>query len=221
MTAARRVVLGADAWQVLLERYPGLGDLPAPLRLEDGPVLDAVQRGAAASALRHAGLLGPDRRGAPGLHRTLQACLLVHLRPAACLDVVVVAGPRRTTGRFASAGPLAAGLLRGTHDGSSRRRTGPVELVACLAHDLPGEVWRLLERPREPGVPPGTRALLLRRVPAPVRAQVLVRTAVGWLRPPSADPQDLVPADEGDVRLLLGDATAGALPSGMPGRVVA
>lgn len=70
-------------------------------------------------------------------------------------------------------------------------------------------------------MPPGTRALLLRRVPAPVRAQVLVRTAVGWLRPVAADPQDLVPADEGDVRLLLGDATAGALPSGMPGRVVA
>lgn len=138
----RRVVLGTDAWQLLVRELGGL-TLPQPLREQDGPVLDAAQEAAALGALRAAGLVTGDRPLAD-LHPSLRASLLVQLRPELVVDTVVQRGPERTTARHAAAGPLAAGLQRSTTEVEAGRETGPVELSTLLLDDLAAEVVAVL-----------------------------------------------------------------------------
>lgn len=152
--APRRVVLGADAWQLVVRELGGLA-LPMPLRAKDGPDLDAAQEAAALAALTASGVL-TGRRPLEDLHPSLRAGLLVHLRPGVVLDTVVQRGPERTTSRHAVAGVLASGLLRRTVEVAGGRRTGPVELSSLLVDDLAAEVVGVLgELP-----PVGDRAAL-------------------------------------------------------------
>lgn len=141
----RRLLLGADAWQVLVEQLGGLA-LPAPLRAEDGPRLDLAQRTAATAALRTAGLLdaapGPDLLAT--LHPSVRAGLTVHLVPQVVVDSVVQRGPERRAARHAAAGLLASGLVRTTVEVPGGRDTGPVELATLRLEDLAAEVVRVL-----------------------------------------------------------------------------
>lgn len=119
MTApVRRVVLGADAWAVLLAAAPGLV-LPPPF--DAAGSLTAEQADAAEGALRSSAAV----RGASGvlvadLHPSVRASLLLHLTADVALTVAV--GDR--TARFAVTRGLAGGL--------DRTRLGPVTLLTLL-----------------------------------------------------------------------------------------
>lgn len=147
MTAAdeppRRLVLAADAWQVLCEQLGGLV-LPPPLRAVDGPELDDAQRRAALAALRAAGVIGPEPTHdlVATLHPSVRASLTVHLAPQVVIDTTVRRGRERRTARHAAAGLLAAGLARTTVDVDAGRDTGPVELSTMLLDDLAADVAR-------------------------------------------------------------------------------
>lgn len=138
----RRVVLGADAWQLVVRELGGLA-LPMPLREQDGAELDAAQETAALRALNASGVL-TGFRPLEDLHPSLRAGLAVHLRPAVVLDTVVQRGPERTTARHAVAGVLASGLRRTTVELAGGRRTGPVEVSSLLVDDLATEVVGVL-----------------------------------------------------------------------------
>lgn len=141
--APRRLLLGADAWQLLVQQLGGLA-LPAPLRAADGPDLDDGQQAVAHRALHAAGVLtGSPVEGADllaALHPSVQASLTVHLAPQVVIDTVVRRGPERRTARHAAAGVLASGLVRSTVEVPGGRQTGPVELSTLLLDDLVAEV---------------------------------------------------------------------------------
>lgn len=139
----RRLVLGADAWQVLCDQLGGLV-LPPPLRAVDGPALDDAQRAVALAALRDAGVLAaePADDVAAALHPSVRASLTVHLAPRLVIDTTVRRGSERRTARHAAAGPLASGLARTTVEVGGGRDTGPVELSTMLLDDLAADVAR-------------------------------------------------------------------------------
>lgn len=160
----RRLLLGVDAWQVLVEALAGL-TLPEPLRAQDGPVLSEAQRQVAAAALRQAGVLvgeagGPGRhasqdRGLSGrdlvaaLHPSVLASVTVQARPAVVVDTILAwrtadGLPAHTVGRHVLDETLASGLVRSTDQRPEGRWSGPVELATLLTRDLPAEVVRLL-----------------------------------------------------------------------------
>ena len=143
--APRRLVLGADAWQLLVEALGGLS-LPAPLGADDGPDLDDGQQAVARAALSAAGVLtGSPAAGADllaALHPSVRASLTVHLAPQLVIDTTVQRGAERRTARHAAAGVLAAGLVRTTVEVQGGRDTGPVELSTLLLDDLAAEVAR-------------------------------------------------------------------------------
>lgn len=165
----RRLVLGADSWQVLVTALGALV-LPAPLRAADGPELDEAQRAAAVLALQEAGvLLGP---GVPAdLHPSVVASLAVHLRPEVSVDTRVQRGPVRTTAHHVAAGPLGSGLVRQTQEREGGRWTGPVELSTFLLGDLTAEVVAVLGE--VPGV--GDRTLVQLDAAASLAAVRLLR----------------------------------------------
>jgi hypothetical protein len=141
----RRLRLGADAWALLADALTRAGaQLPPPLRVEDGPQLDAAQRDAALQAMREPGLLEGDSGDLlVDLHPSLRQSLLAHVEPLVVVDSRVGLGDALRAARHAVRGNLASGLARAQRPADEERlELGPVELSTMLVDDLVEDVLR-------------------------------------------------------------------------------
>ena len=139
--APARVVLGPEAWVVLLGQAAGVL-LPEPFGRTAGPQLTDDDRRQALDQLRASPLV----TGSSGsLVRDLQPSIRATLVAAAAPQVRVAAAVRRGDEQEAAlvllAGPLAAGLRRTlTDDGTDRLLLGPVELSTLLPEHIAREI---------------------------------------------------------------------------------
>lgn len=136
-----RVVLGPEAWVVLLEQAAGVR-LPDPFGRAAGPELTDDARRLALEQLRASPLVtGSDDPLVPDLHPSIQATLTAAAAPQLRVAAAVRRGDVQEAALVLLAGPLAAGLRRTlTDDGSDRLLLGPVELSTLLLEHVAQEV---------------------------------------------------------------------------------
>ena len=133
-----RVVLGADAWALLLADAAAL-DLPAPFAA--GGALTPPQAAAAEAALRLSDAVTGTGGGlVADLHPSLRASLLLQLTAGVVLEVAVAG----RAARFAVGPVLASGLVRSG--------LGPVTLLTLLPDAVASQATGLL-----PGLAPAAR----------------------------------------------------------------
>lgn len=138
--AVHEVTLGADTW-VLLARAAQAVPLPEPFRGVDGPELTDEQASAAEAALRSSELVpGGSSALTNDLHPSLQASLLLHLRPDVVVDAWVGLGPDFTATRAALAGELASSFARPRQALPEGVELGPVTWRTMLVDDLAGSI---------------------------------------------------------------------------------
>ena len=136
-----RVVLGPEAWVVLLEQAAGVR-LPDPFGRAAGPELTDDARRLALEQLRASPLVtGSGGPLVPDLHPSIQATLTAAAAPQLRIAAAVRRGDVQEDALVLLAGPLAAGLRRTlTDDGSDRLLLGPVELSTLLLEHIAQEV---------------------------------------------------------------------------------
>ena len=139
--APARVVLGPEAWVVLLEEAAGVV-LADPFGRGAGPELTVEDRRRAMEQLRDSSLVtGSSGELVRDLHPSIRATLTAAAAPQVRIAAAMRRGDVQEAALVLLAGPLAAGLRRTLEDvGTDRLLLGPVELSTLLPEHTASQI---------------------------------------------------------------------------------